>query len=134
MSNRKLNTLYIFPKKIILFFCNSRCGPMHDRSQAVQEHEKRSHDWYSLRLLFHRIPVFCPKCWRICFHDFWRLFWQHSLVIDCSIWGHWCCLLLWVENVSFNIQSGPPKLSYWSLFQPVYFGQNLMPFNKGKSK
>ena len=103
--------LYIFPKKF-LYFCNSRCGPMHDRSQAVQEHEKRSHDWYSLWLLFCCIPVFCPKCRRIRIYDFWRLFWQHSLVVDCFIWGHWCCLLLWIKNVSFNIQSEHPKVSY----------------------
>ena len=55
--------VYFF--NIMRFFCNSRCGPMHDWSQVVQEHEKRSHDWYSLRLLFSRIAVFCPKCRRI---------------------------------------------------------------------
>ena len=64
--NQTQTTLHLFRREIIiLFFCNSRCGPMHDRSQVVQEHEKRSHDWYSLRLLFSRIAVFCPKCRRI---------------------------------------------------------------------
>ena len=46
----------------------ARRGPMSHRSQAFQERQKRSHDGYSLRVLFSRVVVFRPKCWSLRFH------------------------------------------------------------------